>query len=66
MIDDYLDDLTRLESLKLRKVIVPTIGYFITENGLNIFQPVMISLFELLHCDDRSELRRNLSIGDKY
>jgi serine/threonine protein kinase len=58
--------LTRLEALKLRKYIVPTLGYYITENGLNIFQPQMVSLFELLHCEDKSEVRRHMTVGDKY
>jgi len=26
----------------------------------------MISMYELLHCEERSELKRHLSIGDKY
>jgi hypothetical protein len=25
-----------------------------------------VSLYELLHCDDRSELRKNLTLGDRY
>jgi hypothetical protein len=37
VIDDYLNELTLIESLKLRKSIVPTLGYYVTENGLNIF-----------------------------
>ena len=37
VIDDYLNELTLIESLKLRKSIVPTLGYIVTENGLNIF-----------------------------
>ena len=39
VIEDYLVELARLETLKLRKYIVPTLGYYIAENGLNIFQP---------------------------
>lgn len=37
VIEDYLCDLTRLEQLKMRKSIVPTLGYYITENGIHIF-----------------------------
>ena len=37
VIEDYLAELTRVETLKLRRHIVPTLGYLITENGLNIF-----------------------------
>lgn len=66
MIEDYLSDLTRLEILKLRRCIVPTLGYFVAENGLNIFQPQMVSLFELLHCEERSELKKAMTVGDKY
>ena len=66
VIEDYLGDLALLEILKFRKAILPTLGYHITENGLTIFQPQMISLFELLHCDERSELRKNLTTLDKY
>jgi len=45
---------------------LPTLGYNITENGITIFQPQMISLFELLHCEEKQELRRNLNVSDKY
>lgn len=66
MIEDYLGDLALIEVLKFRKALLPTLGYHIIENGLTILQPQMISLFELLHCDERSELRKNLTVSDKY
>jgi hypothetical protein len=37
VIEDYLNELSLIEGFKLRKSIVPTLGYYITENGLNIF-----------------------------
>jgi hypothetical protein len=39
VVEDYMVELTKLETLKLRKSILPTLGYFITQNGLNIFYP---------------------------
>ena len=66
MIENYLTELTLFESLKLRKCIMPTLGYLVTERGLNIFYPYMISLYELLHYEERSELRRCMTSADKY
>jgi len=53
VIEDYLVELAKFEALKFRKYMVPTIGYLVTENGINIFQPEMISMYELLHCEDK-------------
>jgi hypothetical protein len=48
-----MSELGRLKMLKLRQSLLPTLGIFLTENGLNIFYPQMVSLFELLHCEER-------------
>ena len=58
VIEDYMTELTKLEVYKLRKSILPTLGFYPTEKGLNIFYPEMISLFEFLHFEERHELRR--------
>jgi hypothetical protein len=66
VIEDYLSELAKFELLKLKKFMMPTLAIYLSENGLNLFQPQMISLFEYLHCEEKQELRRQMSSGDKY
>lgn len=66
VIEEYLGNLAHLDILKFKKSLLPTQGYNITETGITIFYPEMISLYELLHCEEKEELRRNLNVSDKY
>eukprot|EP00347_Sterkiella_histriomuscorum_P012447 403368538 len=66
ILEDYFNELAIIEQIKMKQYTVPVLGYFIKESQLMIFQPEMVSLFELLYCSKREELKRQLDIKLKY
>ncbi|CDW78463.1 protein kinase domain containing protein [Stylonychia lemnae] len=66
ILEDYFIELCILDQIKIRSSLVPVLGYYIKDQSLMIFQPEMLSLFELLHSKDKEDLRRQLDAKEKY
>ncbi len=50
----------------MRSYIMPTIGYHVKELSLMIFQPQMLSLFEILNSGEKQDLLKQLDSFTKY
>jgi tRNA A-37 threonylcarbamoyl transferase component Bud32 len=66
ILEDYLNELMMLDSIKMKGFTVPTLGYHIKASSMMIFYPEMVSLFDLLYSKDKAELLRQLDSKNKY
>ena len=65
-LEDYFTEVSVFEQIKMRPFLVPFLGYYIKDQTLMIFHSQMISIYDLLYCPQKQDLRKLLTQKEKF
>ena len=61
VLEDYFNWIAIFEAVKMTEYLVPNLGFYFEAEKFYIFQPELVSLFDLIHNPENTSLRENLN-----